>query len=216
MSWMYSDEEYYKQLKYQEREIKKSIKYWEKVERNLLKKLWSPVWEKQGQAFIEPKKHNAWKRAIKFDSLTRNLYGTYIQDTLAVMRAIELGGHQAGIDALNSVDMGKNRVLELVEKFHRQGETFAAKYVESRPGLVEDYPKLKKYVNGQSNPLTKEEIARGEVALQEAIAYTIEATEHIHLHEADRSIANTAIKEMQAIAQARGLEFATSKRPQMK
>jgi hypothetical protein len=213
---MYSDEEYYKQLKYQEREIKKSIKYWEKVERNLLKKLWSPVWEKQGQAFIEPKKHAAWRRAIKWDSLTRNLYGTYIQDTLNVMRAIELGGNEAGIKAMSNVDFGSNRVLELVEKFHRQGKSFANAYVDSRPDLVDKYPELKKYVGGIDNPLTVEEINRGNEALKEAIAYTIEATEHIHLHEADRSIANTAIKEMQAIAQARGLEFATSKRPQMK
>lgn len=67
MSWMYSDEEYYKQLKYQEREIKKSIKYWEKVERNLLKKLWSPVWKKQGQPVICPSHTHVIHRYVPYN-----------------------------------------------------------------------------------------------------------------------------------------------------
>lgn len=212
MSWMYSDEELVKEMRAKEKEIKDSLKYWKKVEKDLFKKLWAPVWELQGKAFIEPKKHAAWKRAIKWDSLTSNLYGTYIQDTLAVMRAIELGGNEAGVEAMKHVDFGSNRVLELVEKFHRQGKNFANYYVNARPDLVDMYPELKKYVGGRDKPLTVEEVNRGNEALKEAITFTKEALQYISMHDVEKSKVNINITEMEAIAKANDLAKTASKR----
>ena len=199
-------------MRQQEREIKKALKYWRNIEKTLFKKLWAPAWDLQGQAFIEPKKHAAWRRAIKWDSLTSNLYGTYIQDTLNVMRAIELGGNEAGIKAMSNVDFGSNRVLELVEKFHRQGKNFANAYVDSRPDLVEKYPELKKYVGGIDNPLTVEEINRGNEALKEAIEFTKQSYNTILMRETDRLRVETNIKEMETIANSRGLVQTSNKR----
>ena len=52
MSWMYSDGEYARELREHHRDVMRSIREFEKRRKVILKQLWVPVWDKEGQAFI--------------------------------------------------------------------------------------------------------------------------------------------------------------------
>ena len=82
MSWMYSDEDYWREQKEQHKAIMKELKRMAQLEKEILKHLWVPVYDKQGKAFIEPKKHAAWRRAVKWNARPINTNGQYIKDAL--------------------------------------------------------------------------------------------------------------------------------------
>ena len=147
MSWMYSDGDYARELKEQHKSTMRSIKEFEKHRKTILKQLWVPVWDKEGQVFIEPKKHAAWRRAVKWNARPLNTNGQYIQDALDVMRAIETNGYEAGIEKLNYVDVNLFGILDLVDKFYHHGHEFADKFVKSHPDWLTEYPKLEKYLD---------------------------------------------------------------------
>ena len=212
MSWMYSDEEYWKQLKREQKEIKASLKYWEKLEKQLLKQLWVPVWDKQGQAFIEPKKHAAWRRAVKWNARPLNTNGQYIQDALAVMRQTEANGYEAGMKTLKYVDVNMFGILDIVDKFYHHGHEFSDKFVRSNPDLLKEYPKLSKYLDVKDPEMTHEEMARSNEALHEAIEFTIATRDSIKLSDVETSKVNREISELEAVKEVRKVNKTSTKR----
>ena len=108
-------------------------------------------------ALIDPKKHGAWKRAVRWNSTSFNMEGQYIQDALAIMREIETNGYEAGIKKLNYVDVNMFGILDLVDKFYHRGHEFARAAMEAHPEWVKQNPKLSKYLEQQDAPVSKEE-----------------------------------------------------------
>ena len=212
MSWMYSDEDYWREQKEQHKSIMKHLKRMAQLEKEILKHLWVPVYDKEGQAFIEPKKHAAWRRAVKWNARPINTNGQYIKDALAVMASVEAHGYEAGIKTLNNVDVNAFGILDLVDKFYHHGHEFADKYVRSHPDWLEKYPKLNKYLDGKDPEISKEEIQRSTEALKEAIIFTENTRDSLNLHDVDVSGANTSIKYMKEALEGRQASRDTSRR----
>lgn len=211
MSWMYSDGDYARELKEQHKSVMRSIKEFEKHRKTILKQLWVPVWDKEGQVFIEPKKHAAWRRAVKWNARPLNTNGQYIQDALDVMRAIETNGYEAGIEKLNYVDVNLFGILDLVDKFYHHGHEFADKFVKSHPDWLTEYPKLEKYLDKQDETLTREEKIRSDEALKEAIEYSKQLIDSLNLTSSEKAHSGRIVEELEAIAAIRNVDLEAKK-----
>ena len=213
MSWMYSDEELVREMRDQHKATMRHLKEFEKQRKRIVKQLWVPALDKQGQAFIEPKKHAAWRRAVKWNSLPMNIHGQYIRDALDVMRAIEMNGYEAGIKALNDADVNQFGILDLVDKFYHHGHEFSDKYVKSHPEWLKEYPKLSKYLDGKDTPISKEEQARSTACIQESIDLTKNLLDTLSITSTDVSIGSRYIEELDAIIQSRNAQIDAKKTP---
>lgn len=206
MSWYYSDAEYTAKLKEERKSINKHLRDLDRLEKYLLKRLWIPVWDKQGMALIDPKKHGAWKRAVRWNSTSFNMEGEYLKDALHIMLAIEAHGIEAGLKELEYVDFYKIGPIDIVDKFYHRGHEFARAAMEAHPEWVKQNPKLSKYLEQQDAPVSKEENERRSRELVDALEFTKKTAEALNLRDVDQSRVYHSVKYMEEIVENQSKE----------
>ena len=133
---------YEKELQAKHDEVMALMKNLAKKDQMMLRNLVAPIYIVEGSAFVDETQQPAWNNLVKKYTKVNKNYGALIDESLRIMRAIEIKGVEGAIRDLVDLESDVSKVVAIVNKYSVKGNEFVNVLVDNNPKIVEVYPAL--------------------------------------------------------------------------
>ena len=142
-----------------------------KKDEMMLRNLVAPIYIVEGAAFVDETQQTSWNALVKKHTKVNKNYGGLIDESLRVMRAIEIKGIDGAIRELVDLESDVSKVVAVVNKYSRHGNDFAKALVSNNPKIVEVYPALNRIVKKGPGKVSSNRDEYNNNGLNDAISY---------------------------------------------
>ena len=133
---------YEKELQAKHDEVMALMKNLAKKDQMMLRNLVAPIYIVEGSAFVDETQQPAWNNLVKKYTKVNKNYGALIDESLRIMRSIEIKGVEGAIRDLVDLESDVSKVVAIVNKYSVKGNEFVNVLVDNNPKIVEVYPAL--------------------------------------------------------------------------
>lgn len=133
---------YEKELQAKHDEVMALMKNLAKKDQMMLRNLVAPIYIVEGSAFVDETQQPAWNNLVKKYTKVNKNYGALIDESLRIMRSIEIKGVEGAIRDLVDLESDVSKVAAIVNKYSVKGNEFVNVLVDNNPKIVEVYPAL--------------------------------------------------------------------------
>ena len=133
---------YEKELQAKHDEVMALMKNLAKKDQMMLRNLVAPIYIVEGSAFVDETQQPAWNNLVKKYTKVNKNYGALIDESLRIMRSIEIKGVEGAIRDLVDLESDVSKVVAIVNKYSVKGNEFVNLLVDNNPKIVEVYPAL--------------------------------------------------------------------------
>lgn len=178
ISKMYEDE-----LKKKHDEVIALMKGLAKKDEEMLKNIVAPIYVVEGAAFVDETQQTSWNALVRKQTKVSKNYGGLIEESLKIMRDIELKGIDNAIRDLVDLESDVDKVVAVVNKYSKHGNEFAKTLVSNNPKIVEIYPALNRIVKKGPAKTSDGRDAYNNDGINDAISYMSNLVETLNVDD---------------------------------
>jgi hypothetical protein len=174
---------YEKELQEKQKEVIALIKGLAKKDEMMLKNLVAPIYMVEGSAFVDQTQQASWNALVKKYTKVNKNYGGLIDESLRVMRTIELKGIDHAIRELVDLESDVSKVVAVVNKYSKHGSEFTSTLVRNNPKIVEIYPPIARVAKKEPVKASSDRDEYNDKGLTESIEYMSNLIENLNVDE---------------------------------
>jgi hypothetical protein len=195
---------YEKELQAKHDEVMALMKNLAKKDQMMLRNLVAPIYIVEGSAFVDETQQPAWNNLVKKYTKVNKNYGALIDESLRIMRSIEIKGVEGAIRDLVDLESDVSKVVAIVNKYSVKGNEFVNVLVDNNPKIVEVYPALPRIAKKGPAKVSEGREEYNKKGLEDSIMYmsnlvnTLKADEKIKESIAHEQSELEAIKKLRS------------------
>ena len=162
---------YEKELQAKHDEVMALMKGLAKKDKMMLRNLVAPIYIVEGSAFVDEAQQLSWNNLVKKYTKVNKNYGALIDESLRIMRAIEIKGVEGAIRDLVDLESDVSKVAAIVNKYSIKGNEFVNVLVNNNPKIVEVYPALLRIAKKGPSKVSEGREEYNKKGLEDSIMY---------------------------------------------
>lgn len=194
---------YEKELQAKHDEVMALMKNLAKKDQMMLRNLVAPIYIVEGSAFVDETQQPAWNNLVKKYTKVNKNYGALIDESLRIMRSIEIKGVEGAIRDLVDLESDVSKVVAIVNKYSVKGNEFVNVLVDNNPKIVEVYPALPRIAKKGPAKVSEGREEYNKKGLEDSIMYMSNLVNTLKVDEKIKESIAQEQSELEAIKKLR-------------